>query len=360
MLVVEGYFDVLRLIGAGVESVVAPMGTALTEDQAKLIRRYTERVYLLYDSDKAGLKATFRSGDELLRQGAAVQVVTLPDGEDPDSFVRTHGVRGLEAQIAASIDVFERKIQILDRGGWFADLRRKRQALDRLLPTLRATSDALTRDMYLGHASTAAGVSREMLERELALPVRTRPGRPLRAPVPAGPEADSQEQRGTLPPPPDVQRVRHVDRRRVAGERAMGAERELIRVLLHRASYFEQVIERVGEESFRDPELRDIFASMVASGPDAGPEALAEGLEPQAVELMQELLEEPGGLEHVDEAITGSLAAMHERELAERMTEIDRELPLASSEEKDELTREKMRLTEELRRLGGRWWKQFR
>jgi hypothetical protein len=140
----------------------------------------------------------------------------------------------------------------------------------------------------------------------------------------------------------------------------MGAERELIRVLLHRASYFEQVIERVGEESFRDAELGAIFASMVAQGVDAGPEALAEGLEPPAVELMQELLEEPGGLDHADEAITGSLAAMHERELAERMTEIDRELPLANSDEKDALTREKMRLTEELRRLGGRWWKQFR
>ena len=62
MLVVEGYFDVVRLIGAGIDSVVAPMGTALTDEQAKLIRKYTERVYLLYDSDKAGLKATFRAG----------------------------------------------------------------------------------------------------------------------------------------------------------------------------------------------------------------------------------------------------------------------------------------------------------
>jgi DNA primase len=360
MLVVEGYFDVLRLIGAGIESVVAPMGTALTEEQAKLIRRYTERVYLLYDSDKAGLKATFRSGDELLRQGASVQVVTLPDGEDPDSFVRTQGARGLETQIASSLDVFERKIQILDRGGWFADLRRKRQALDRLLPTLRATSDPLTRDMYLGHASTAAGVSREMLERELAMPMRSRPGRPMRVPAPDNSEPDPREQRGTRPPPPDVQRVRRADRRRVAGERAMGAERELVRVLLHRPSYFEQVIERVGEESFRDADLGAIFAAIVAKGTDAGPEALAEALDPSAVELLQELLEEPGGLEHADEAITGSLAAMHERELAERMSEIDRELPLANSDEKDELTREKMRLTDELRRLGGRWWKQFR
>jgi len=360
MLVVEGYFDVLRLIDAGVESVVAPMGTALTEEQAKLIRRYTDRVFLLYDSDKAGLKATFRSGDELLRQGAAVQVVTLPEGEDPDTFVRTHGARGLETQLASSIDVFERKIQILERGGWFADLRRKRQALDRLLPTLRATTDPLTRDLYLGHASAAAGVSREMLERELALAPRTRSVRPERAPAASGPERDAREQRGQPVPPPDVRRVRRGDRRRLSGERALGAERELVRVLLHRPSYFEQVVERVGADDFRDPELGRIFATMVALGADSGPEALAERLDQESVEVMQELLDEPGGLDHADETVSGSLALLHERQLAERMSEIDRELPLANSEEKDQLTREKMNLTAELRRLGGRSWKQFR
>jgi DNA primase len=357
---VEGYFDVLRLIGAGIESVVAPMGTALTEEQAKLVRRYTNRVFLLYDSDKAGLKATFRSGDELLRQGAAVQVVTLPEGEDPDSFVRAQGARGLEAQLASSIDVFERKIQILDRGGWFADLRRKRQALDRLLPTLRATTDPLTRDLYLGHASTAAGVSREMLERELALVPRARSIGPGRAPSPAAPERDPREPRGQPVPSPDARRVRRGERRKVSGERALGAERELVRVLLHRPTYFEQVVERVGADGFRDPDLQRIFAAMVALGADAGPEPLAERLDPDSVEVMQELLDEPGGLDHADETVAGSLALLHERQLAERMSEIDRELPLANSEEKDQLTREKMSLTAELRRLGGRSWKQFR
>jgi len=359
MLVVEGYFDVVRLIGAGIESVVAPMGTALTDEQAKLIRRYTERVYLLYDSDKAGLKATFRSGDELLAQGAAVQVVTLPEGEDPDTFVRTNGARGLEAQISISIDVFERKIQLLERGGWFADLRKKRQALDRLLPTLRATSDPLTRDMYLGHAATAAGVTRELLERELNAPARARSGRTTaRSPAPSD-DADQGQPRGPVPRA-EQPRVRQRDTRRVAGERAASAERELVRVLLHRPAYFEQVVERAGEESFRDPEMRRIFAAMVAHGADAGPDVFAEHLDGDAVVVMQELLEETGGLDRADETVTGSLSAMHERNLTERMSEIDREMPIASDSQKDELTKEKMSLTEELRRLGGQWWKKFR
>jgi DNA primase len=361
MLLVEGYFDVVRLIGAGVESVVAPMGTALTEDQAKLMRRYAQRVFLLYDSDKAGLKATFRSGDELLAQGASVQVVTLPDGEDPDTFVRANGVKGLEAHIAGSIDVFERKIQILERGGWFADLRKKRQALDRLLPTLRATSDPLTRDMYLGHAANAAGVSRELLERELNAPPRTRTGRPQAGAPSARPDAipDRAPERAPSPSRADVTRVRQSDRR-VAGERASSAERELVRVLLHRRHYFEQVFERIGVDSFRDPDLRKIFAALMEYGADAGPELLAEHLDGDAVVAMQDLLEESEGLDHADEAVTGSLAAMHERDLTKRMSEIDVLMPLASDEEKNALTSEKRQLMEELRALGGRWWKKFR
>ena len=137
VLLVEGYFDCLRLHLAGVESAVAPLGTALTEAQAELLRKYTNTVFLLYDSDKAGLKATFRAGDVLLRQGAKVHVVSLPEGEDPDTFVARHGKERLDNELSNAVDVFERKIQILQRGGWFSDLRRKRVALDRLLPTVR-------------------------------------------------------------------------------------------------------------------------------------------------------------------------------------------------------------------------------
>ena len=91
------------------------------------------------------------------------------------------------------------------------------------------------------------------------------------------------------------------------------------------------------------------------------PSARSGQLDGDSVVVMQELLEETGGRDHADEAVTGSLAAIHERDLTERLGEIDREFPLAASDQKDELTREKMRLTDELRALGGgRWWKQFR
>ena len=155
--------------------------------------------------------------------------------------------------------------------------------------------------------------------------------------------------------------VRQRQTRRVAGERAASAERALVRVLLHRPAYFEQVVERTGEESFRDPWMRRIFAALVAHGADAGPDVLAGHLDGDSVVVMQELLEEIGGLDHADETVNGSLSAMHERNLTERMSEIDREMPIASDSQKDELTREKMVLFKELGTLGGgQWWKKFR
>ena len=167
-LIVEGYFDVVRTAAAGIDEVVAPLGTALTREQAKLIRRYTPNVFLLYDSDKAGLKATFRAGDIMLHESASVRVVTLPDGEDPDTFVAKVGATGLEKELRAAVDVFDRKLQLLQRGGWFADLTKSRKAIDHLLPTIRAASDHLTRDLYITRAAQASGVDRETLTREAA------------------------------------------------------------------------------------------------------------------------------------------------------------------------------------------------
>ena len=85
---VEGYTDVISLHQNEVENVVASAGTSLTENQIRLIRRYTQNVCLLFDGDAAGIRASFRGIDMLLKQGLNVRVVTFPEGEDPDSFAR--------------------------------------------------------------------------------------------------------------------------------------------------------------------------------------------------------------------------------------------------------------------------------
>lgn len=345
-LVVEGYFDAVRLALAGIETAVAPLGTALTEDQAALLARYTKTVFLLYDSDQAGLKATFRAGDELLRQGVAVQVVTLPEGEDPDTFVRTHGAARLEHELARGMDVFERKIQLLERAGWFADLRRKRKALDRLIPSIRATKDPLTRDIYLGRASEVAGVSRDMLAHEVAQP---EPGPGARR---EGHEAAAGGGRPQRTPEPA-----RMERRAPRGAETLFAERELLRHLVHVPGMIEMAAESIAVEEFRDPRCRTLYAQLLASEDPNDVTAVADALDPATTEFLEELLSEPGGVDSAREYLDRVVAQFRARTLRARLLEIDRELPLVDGEMQDTLTREKLRLKSELAGLRVSRWK---
>jgi DNA primase len=343
-LVVEGYFDSLRLISAGIEEVVAPLGTALTETQAGMLRKYSRNVYLLYDSDAAGLKATFRAGDELLRQGMSVRVITLPPGEDPDTFVRKHGSAGLEAQVSASIDVFERKIQILERAGWFGELQKKRRALDRLLPTIRATSDEIMRDLYVSRASEVTGVDRGILLRELS---------------PRSSGSEPVVPRRAEPPRPAI-RGRTADRRESRRNAGTSAERELVRAMVQDRSRVEPIAERIGPDAFRDSLYREIFAALLESGEDTTLDELAGVLEPDAIALMQEMIGEDGALVNVQRTIDDSITRLHVRDMEERVAEIDRLLPIANDEEKEPLQKEKAALVLQMRASGRMTYKAFR
>jgi DNA primase len=343
VLMVEGYFDCLRLVAAGIECVVAPMGTALTDSQAEIIRKYTSNAFLLYDSDSAGLKATFRNADVLLKQSCKVLVVSLPDGEDPDTYARKHGREGVEHQVAAAIDVLERKIQILQVGGWFGDLRRKRVALDRLLPTLRAASDPITHSLYAARASEVVGVSLDVLEREIRNVRGDRRGQDVR---PGRATAD----RNPVPEEPDS--------RQRPSRPAAPAERELLRVLLHRRQNVERVVERVGPASFRDETLGQILAAL-ADAPDAPLDAIATVLDDEGVAMLNQLAASDGALDDPARVIEDCIAVLRRRELGDQIDDIDRELPLASDLDKDKLVSEKQELMRQIRELGGHRWKTF-
>jgi DNA primase len=332
-------------MAAGVTTVVGALGTALTDAQAAMLRKLTKNIFLLYDSDKPGLKATFRSGDELLRQGASVRVVTLPEGEDPDTFVKAHGATALAARLRDAIDVFERKIQLLERAGMFSELHKKRRALDRLLPTVRATSDEIMRDLYLARASEVSGVAREVLERELT-------GRS--APPSALPP------KTVAPRISPTARVRRGERRAQHGERGASAERELVRAMLNVRSRVEQIAEKIGEESFRDPQYRAIYHGLIAGGSDATLEELSANLDEEGIGLVEDIVAEGATQMDVERTISDSLATLRARELDHRAEELDRIIPLADGPEKDKLIAEKEAIRDELNATGRKLFKKFR
>jgi len=258
VLLVEGYFDVIRLSLAGVEHVVAPLGTALTPDQATLLKRFTPAATILYDSDLPGLRATFRAGDELLRHAIRVRVATLPPGEDPDTLVRKGGAAALEQVIGDAIDLFERKIQMLERKGYFEGVEHRRDALDRLLPTIRAAADPITRELYLSLAAERAGVSKDVLEQEL---------KQSGAAGQQGGGAVSESDRLSAP----GNRVLQPRGRR-------SPETQLLAAMLSAPELIARAREDVAPALLEKPRLREIFEALLQSDGATGqlPETLSE------------------------------------------------------------------------------------
>jgi DNA primase len=304
VILVEGYFDVLRLVLSGTENVVAPMGTALTPDQAALLHRFAKAALLLYDSDSAGLRATFRTADECLRHGMRVKVATMPEGEDPDTLVRRGGAAALAPILRDAVDVLDRKIQLLERRGWFEGLEHRRDALDRLLPTARAASDPIARDLYLARISERTGVSRAVLEREEA----SRP--PAPAPRPADPPS-----RPASPALPG--RSRHPGAR---------LEQQLLKTILSGGSWLERARDEIPPGTFEVPSHREIFEAVRALPSSASPAAALERLSPQAQDAFQRILqrasEERAAGVSFDEEYAGALQGLRARDVSRSLAPV--------------------------------------
>ncbi len=298
-ILVEGYFDVLRLALAGVEEVVAPLGTGLTSEQAELVARYTSQVVLLYDSDDAGLRATFRAGDELLRHGLRVSVATLPQGEDPDTIVQRRGDKALAETLKDAVDVFERKIQLLERKGLFASLPGRRRALDRLLPSIRAARDAITRDLYVSRAAEVVGVRKDVLEREAGGGMRDAGG-------------------GTPAAGHPPSRISHLDL-------PAGAEKALLLLMLAGEPWKSRVLEVVDAENFTSAPYRAVFESVVEKAP--------ERLDEVSARVLERLHQEGLGGGSPDAIFESAIASIEADRISREIERIKGELPLVSGDE---------------------------
>lgn len=393
-VIVEGYFDALRLVDAGVEHVVAPMGTALGEGQAELLARFTKHAVLLYDSDGPGQKATFRAADVLLAKGFEVRVVTLPDGEDPDTFVRAKGLAGIAPLIEQAMDVFDRKVQLLQRAGWFNDLQHKRRALDRLLPTIRAASDPITRDLYLARAAEAAGIAREVLLQELhAVRRGTRTtGKPAapasqwdrqrnasrdgRSSGPGAP-SDGFDARDADAPPPGDDAAPAMFRGPYRSTVEQGnAEQTLLRVMLTQPIWQDLIFEELGKlemeelpdgegsEAFaedqggvlRDPVYAALYAAAMRHGADADAELFTSELDSREIYVYETLRGEADAVIDAKRSIADAMRQLRGRSVDARVAELKSILPLADDAEKDVIIAKMNRLTEEKRALGVPRW----
>jgi DNA primase len=175
-ILVEGYMDTIRAHQHGFTNTVASCGTALTSDQARLLRRLCDKVVFVYDGDEAGQKAMLRGCDVLLEQEFAISIVVLPDDHDPDSFLLAFGAEEFRKHLDGAVDFYEFFLKRALAQFGSQDVPSKVQAFRFLLPILRKVPSEIARDAYLKQTARELGVDLAALRREFA---KNAPGREL-------------------------------------------------------------------------------------------------------------------------------------------------------------------------------------
>jgi len=171
---VEGYTDVISLHQAGIENVVASSGTSLTEDQIRLVKRFTPNITILFDGDTAGIKASFRGIDLILEQGMNVKIVLFPDGEDPDSYVRKHRTSEIEEFVTTQAkDFIDFKTNLL-LDETVGDPSKKAELIKEIVQTISHIPDGINRSVYIKECSTIMEVPEQTLMNELNKRLRQR------------------------------------------------------------------------------------------------------------------------------------------------------------------------------------------
>ena len=165
---VEGYTDVISMHQAGIENVTASSGTSLTTDQIRLIKRFTNNVTVLYDGDAAGIKASLRGINMLLEEGMIIKVVLLPDGEDPDSFARSHTRQEiLDFLSKHETDFIEFKYDLLS-STIERDPIRKAELIRDIIDTIAVIPDQIARSVYIEQCAQRLGMKEDVLFAEVA------------------------------------------------------------------------------------------------------------------------------------------------------------------------------------------------
>ena len=164
---VEGYLDVLSMHQLGITNVVASSGTALTEGQIGLIKRFTQNVTIMYDGDSAGIHAALRGIDMFLREGMNVKVVLIPDGDDPDSYSREHSLAEVEEFLAAAeMDFVDFKSSLLLKDTARDPLKRA-EVINDIADTIADIPDAVKRSVYVDFLSDKFEIRRDILDERI-------------------------------------------------------------------------------------------------------------------------------------------------------------------------------------------------
>jgi len=164
---VEGQMDVIQLVQSGIDNVVASGGTSLTINQIRLLHRYTENITLLYDGDKAGIKAALRGIDMMLEEGLNVRIILLPEGEDPDSFAKSRDASELQDFLDKNNQDFIRfKTQLLNEDAQ-NDPNKRAEMILQIVQSIAVIPDIIKRQIYIKDTASLLNIPENVLTRKI-------------------------------------------------------------------------------------------------------------------------------------------------------------------------------------------------
>ncbi|MFA6471944.1 MAG: DNA primase [Candidatus Latescibacterota bacterium] len=245
-VVVEGYMDVISLHQEGITSAIASSGTSFTSEQGRMIARMARSAILLFDGDSAGISAAVRGVDNLLATDLNIGVVVLPEGHDPDSFVRKNGAEALQKLLDSPQDIWEFKLQSLANNA--ADTKDKIKLAGEIADSISLITDALKRDIYINDLSFKIGVERDSMRKAVDGRIKKRTSR-----IEPGEREHSSQQVGTVD------------------------KRSLLAAVLHYPDLGRRLMEEVGSDPFGHPKIKavaDILFHRMVEGLDVSPTAL--------------------------------------------------------------------------------------
>ncbi len=237
VIVVEGYMDFIIPYQAGAENIVASLGTALTVEQIRLLKRYTQNVVMLFDADAAGENAMVRSLDLLIEEGMNVKVASLAAGEDPDSYVRKFGAEEFHKRVQESLSLFDYKMKVLTGKYSHKTVEGKTKISHEMLLTINRFPNAVMKYGYIKQLASMLSIQEEALLLELQKMGKT-----------ASRESNRADSTTTV-----AAMVKNT---------ANNAERSLLKLIFDDEAFISVIKEDLSLSDFQDDAVKDILSHV--------------------------------------------------------------------------------------------------
>jgi len=337
---VEGYTDLISLFQAGIKNVVATSGTALTPAQAKLIKRFTENVTLLYDADTSGSLAAMRGADIFLDAGLEVKIVTLPPGHDPDSYVRERGVDYFKQTLSRAKSIIQFKIDTLSKKLDTTSTQGKTQLVNATLESIVRIKDNIKQNLALKEVAEHFGLDERALLGQIH---HIKNNGQYRAFTPE--KIDSKK---------ELHKVRQKSKYDIA-------EEDLVRLVLEDSGWLSLLMKHLELEDISDPEIRSLFSMMfnLAQSNEKVTRQMIfnEIIDPQVSALVAQLVTTRYG-ESLDRTklIEDCLVLLKRRRLEIILSNLENEIKIAQDKELDasDYTRKYLVCKAEIKRIASK------